>query len=96
MKNHKKKARQGQRSKRWEIFDDNPEKMKNIFKMEHSTALKPEGDYLYSLHSKLTNSDKETQKISFVYGIPDLQWIVGAGAYLDDLETNISLMYGVK
>lgn len=78
--------------KLWKVFDDNPEKMKDIFKMEHSAALKSEGDYLYYSHIKLTNSGKESQKISFVYGIPDLQWIVGAGVYLDDLETNIGLM----
>jgi len=78
--------------KLWEVFNDNPEKMKDIFEKEYSAALKPDGDYIYYSHIKLTNPDKEVPKISFVYGIPDLQWLVGAGVYLDDVEMDIALM----
>ena len=78
--------------KLWEIFDKNPEEMKDIFKKEYNAALTPEGDYIYYSHIKLTNSDKESPKASFIYGIPDLQWLVGAGVYLDDVETDIALM----
>ncbi len=80
------------RKKLWEVFNDNPEKMKNIFEKEHSAALKPGGNYIYYSHIKLTNPNKEVPKISFIYGIPDLQWILGAGVYLDDVETDIALM----
>ena len=78
--------------KLWEIFDKNSEKMKNIFKMEFNAALKPKGDYIYYSHIKLTDPDKESPKASFIYGIPELQWLIGAGVYLDDVETNIALM----
>ena len=78
--------------KLWEVFNKDPEKMKDIFEKEYNAALKPEGDYIYYSHIKLTNPDKESPKASFIYGIPDLQWLVGAGVYLDDVETDIALM----
>ena len=78
--------------KLWEVFGDTPEKMKVIFKKECHAALTPEGDYIYYSHEKLSNPDKESPKVSFIYGIPDLQWLVGAGVYLDDVETDIASM----
>jgi len=78
--------------KLWEVFNKNPEKMKDIFDKEYNAALKPEGDYIYYSHIKLTTPNKESPKASFIYGIPDLQWLVGAGVYLDDVETDIALM----
>jgi PAS domain S-box-containing protein len=78
--------------KLWEVFNDNPEKMKDIFEKEYNAALKPQGDYIYYSHIKLTNPNKESPKVSFIYGIPEFQWLVGAGVYLDDVETNIALM----
>ncbi len=78
--------------KLWEVFNKNPEKMKDIFEREYNVALKPEGDYVYYSHIKLTHPGKESPKASFIYGIPDLQWFVGAGVYLDDVETDIALM----
>jgi two-component system, cell cycle sensor histidine kinase and response regulator CckA len=78
--------------KLWEVFDKNPEEMKDIFKKEYNAALTPEGDYIYYSHIKLTTSDKESPKASFIYGIPELQWLVGSGVYLDDVETDIALM----
>ena len=78
--------------KLWEVFNDNPEKMKNIFQMEYDAATTAEGDYIHYSHIKLTSSNKESPKVSFIYGIPELQWIIGAGFYLDDVETNIVLM----
>jgi PAS domain S-box-containing protein len=78
--------------KLWEIFNRDPEKTKNVFEKEYDAALNPEGDYIYYSWVKLTVSDKESPKVSFIYGIPDLQWIVGTGMYLDDVETNIASM----
>jgi PAS domain S-box-containing protein len=78
--------------KLWEVFSKNSEKMKDIFDKEYNAALKPEGDYIYYSHIKLTTPNKESPKASFIYGIPDLQWLVGAGVYLDDVETDIALM----
>jgi PAS domain S-box-containing protein len=78
--------------KLWEVFDKNPEKMKDIFEKEHNAALKPNGDYIYYSHVKLTTPNIESPKVSFIRGIPALQWLVGAGVYLDDVETDIALM----
>ena len=78
--------------KLWEVFNDQPEKMKEVFKKEYDAALKPEGDYIYYSHIKLTSPDKKSPKASFIYGVPELQWIVGAGVYLDDVEADIGLM----
>ena len=78
--------------KLWEVFNKNPEKMKDVFDKEYNAALKSEGDYIYYSLIKLTTSNKESLKVSFIYGILDLQWLVGAGVYLDDVETDIALM----
>jgi len=78
--------------KLWEVFDRDPEKMRNIFEKEYNAALKPKGDYIYYSHIKLTDPTKESQKVSFIYGIPELQWLVGAGVYLDDVEAFIARM----
>ncbi|MCD6584265.1 MAG: cache domain-containing protein [Desulfobacteraceae bacterium] len=78
--------------KLWAVFNQNPEKIKAVFEKEYSAALKPDGDYIYYSWEKLTDSEEESPKTSFIYGIPDLQWLVGAGVYLDDVETNIALM----
>jgi len=56
-------------------------------------ALKPKGDFIYYSIIKLSNPNKESPKTSFIYGIPELQWLVGAGVYLDDIETEIALMH---
>jgi len=78
--------------KLWEVFDENPEKMKAIFKKEYNTALKPEGDFIYYSFIKLSDSSKESPKASFIFGIPEWRWVVGAGVYLDDVETAINLL----
>ncbi len=78
--------------KLWEVFNANPERMRGIFKKEYHAALKPEGDYIYYSHVKLTDQKKESPKVSFILGVADFQWLVGAGVYLDDVETDIALM----
>ncbi len=78
--------------KLWDIFAKNPDKTKALFSQEYAAALKAEGDYIYYSSSKLTDPDKESPKISFIYGIPDFQWLVGAGVYLDNVENDIALL----
>ncbi len=80
------------KKKLWEGSNKNHEKIKDIFEKEYRAALKPDGDYIYYSWEKLTDSNIESPKTSFIYGIPDLQWLVGAGVYLDDVETDISMM----
>ena len=78
--------------KLWEVFNKYPEKIKNVFDKEYKAASKPDGDYIYYSWVKITSADRESPKTSFIYGIPDLQWLVGAGVYLDDVEAQILLM----
>ncbi len=78
--------------KLWDIFNKNSAKIKNIFSKELHAAMKPNGDYIYYSFIKLTNSNFASPKTSFIYGIPGLRWIVGAGVYLDDVEHEIDIM----
>jgi len=78
--------------KLWEVFDKNSEKTKDIFKKEYDAGLNPDGDFIHYSIIKLTNPNKESPKASFIYGIPDWQWLIGAGVYLDDVETDIAKM----
>ncbi|MEA2108973.1 MAG: ATP-binding protein, partial [Pseudomonadota bacterium] len=78
--------------KLWEVFAKNPESIKDLFAKEYNAALKPGGDYIYYSFIKLTTQKTEAPKTSFIYGIPDWQWLVGAGVYLDDIETGIAAM----
>ena len=78
--------------KLWEIFDAYPDKAKEIFDKEYRAALVPGGDYIYYSWTKLSSPDKKSPKTSFIYGMDDLQWLIGAGVYLDDVDADISLM----
>jgi len=78
--------------KLWEVFAKNPDKTKALFAQEHAAALKSDGDYIYYSMNKLTDPDKEFPKTSFIYGIPELQWLVGAGVYLDNVENEIAVL----
>ena len=82
----------GGEKKLWEIFDKNPQKTKEIFEKEYKAAQNPEGDYIYYSIIKLTTRDKESPKSSFIFGIPEWKWIIGAGVYLDDVEKEIGLI----
>lgn len=78
--------------KLWELFDKTPEKTKDLFAKEHEAALIPDGNFIYYSFRKLSSPDIESPKSSFIYGIPELQWLIGAGVYLDDVETDIALL----
>jgi len=82
----------GGTKKLWEVFSKNPEKTKHLYDISYKAALEPEGDYIYYSLVKLTDQTKESPKASFIYGIPEFQWYVGAGVYLDDVESDIILL----
>jgi len=82
----------GGEKKLWEVFNKDPEKTKELFKKELKAAQNPEGDFIYYSLIKLTNQDKESPKTSFIFGIPEWKWIIGAGVYLDDVEREIALI----
>jgi diguanylate cyclase (GGDEF)-like protein/PAS domain S-box-containing protein len=75
--------------KLWHIFDKDPQKTKELFAKEYAAAMRPEGGFIYYSFQKLTNTDQESPKSSFIYGILDWNWLVGAGVYLDDVENQI-------
>ncbi|WP_028580909.1 cache domain-containing protein [Desulfogranum japonicum] len=77
------------KKKLWEIFNKNPEAARALFANEYAAAMKPGGDYISYRLRKLHSPDVESQKVSFIYGIPELQWLIGAGFYEDDVEKEI-------
>ncbi len=80
------------KNKLWEEFAEDPEKMRAIFDQEYRAALKTEGDFIYYSFNKPSAPDRNFPKASFIYGLPDLNWLVGAGVYLDEVEKNIALL----
>jgi len=78
------------RQKLWEVFADNPDKTKALFAQEYDAALISKGAYIHYSMNKLTASKKQFPKTSFIYGIQELQWLVGAGVYLDSVEISIA------
>ncbi len=80
--------------KLWDAFKSNKGKMKELFQMEYDAAKKPDGNFIYYSFTKLSDSNIESPKVSFIYGISSLQWLIGAGVYLDDIEEEISLIKG--
>jgi len=78
-----------EKKKLWEIFKNNPEQVKELFAKEFKAAKTQDGDYIYYSHNKLNSSNIISPKVSFILGIPEFEWLVGAGVYLDDIETEI-------
>ena len=76
--------------KLWEVFDKNPDKTKELFDKEYKAAIIPEGDFIYYSIRKLSDSEVESPKTSYIYGIPQLNWLLGAGVYLDDVDVEIA------
>ncbi len=78
--------------KLWQVFAKDPQRTREIFAMELKAAKTPGGNFIYYSHVKLSSPDVESPKVSFVAGIDDLQWLVGAGVYLDDVDREIAAM----
>lgn len=57
----------------------------SIFAKELEFANRPEGGYLYYDWSK-DSSQNYTEKISFISGITDWQWILGTGMHINDIH----------
>lgn len=70
----------------WNITD--PDGVK-IVQEEREAVENPNGDFIYYSWYK-PNADKPTPKISFVRGIPEWEWMIGTGIYLEDIETIVS------
>jgi two-component sensor histidine kinase len=70
----------------WELAD--PKGLKVIQK-EKEAALKPEGDFIY-YHWRKLEGEKPLPKISYIAGVPEWNWMVGAGLYIDDVEKAVA------
>lgn len=66
----------------WALEDPNGV---NVIQEERKAVKNPDGDFIYYSWRKL-NSTEVNQKISFVKGIHDWQWMIGAGVYIDEIN----------
>ena len=71
----------------WDLTD--PKGVK-IIQEQNKAAKAPEGGFVSYSWPKL-NSDKLSPKLSYVASIPEWEWIIGAGVYLDTVDESIFL-----
>jgi PAS domain S-box-containing protein len=71
------------------ILAGNDENWKKIFAVELEAAHKPEGEFYMYKFRKLSQP-KSTTKVSYFAGVPEWEWIIGAGIYIDDIEPVIA------
>lgn len=71
----------------WELKDPNGVK---VIQEERKAVENPNGDFIYYSWRKLVSLDV-APKMSFVKGIEDWQWMVGAGVYIDEVDEQIEL-----
>lgn len=70
----------------WELTDPNGVK---VIQEERRAVENPEGDFIYYVWNRPTES-KPAAKISFMKGIPDWEWMIGAGVYVDAIDSVIA------
>ncbi len=75
----------------WELTD--PDGIK-ITQEQNKAIQNPEGGFVRYSWKKLDNSEP-TPKLSYVIGIPEWRWIVGAGVNLDGIENEIAAIRAV-
>jgi len=66
----------------WELQDPNGIK---VIQEERKAAENPNGDFISYSWRKLTGNIP-VPKTSFIKGIPEWEWMVGAGVYLDEID----------
>jgi PAS domain S-box-containing protein len=76
--------------KLWDVFE--PVAAHDLFNKELAMAQVPGGGYIYYKIRKLSDAAVESPKVSFIFGLPSLNWLVGAGVYLDDVEAEIQVL----
>lgn len=69
----------------WDMTDPNGVK---VIQEERRAAETPEGDFIKYVWEKPT-TNVLSPKISFIKGVHDWQWMVGAGVYLDEIESQL-------
>ncbi|MDN5354147.1 MAG: hypothetical protein PWQ09_903 [Candidatus Cloacimonadota bacterium] len=71
----------------WELTDPNGVK---VLQLQREAVRSPKGNFIEYSWRKL-DGQEPVPKISFIMGVPDWQWMVGSGVYLDDLEAVVSV-----
>ncbi len=59
-----------------------------VIQEERRAVENPAGDFIY-YHWEKPTTGKHAPKVSFMKGIPEWQWMIGAGVYLDEVESII-------
>jgi len=59
-----------------------------VIQEERRAVENPEGDYIY-YHWEKPTTGIHAPKVSFMKGIPEWRWMIGAGVYLDEVESII-------
>lgn len=57
----------------------------NVFLEERKAVENPEGDFIYYVWNK-PSSSSHPPKMTFMKGIQDWRWMIGAGLYIDDAQ----------
>lgn len=70
----------------WHLEDPNGVK---VIQEERKAVKKPEGDFIFYQWRKL-NSGEVGPKVSFIKGVEEWKWMIGAGVYINDIETHIA------
>ncbi len=70
----------------WELTDPNGIKIIQ----EERKIVEHEGSGFLEYHWTKLEGDEIYPKLSYISGIPEWQWIIGAGVYLDNIESYIS------
>jgi PAS domain S-box-containing protein len=73
----------------WELTDPNGVKVIQ----ERRAVRNPEGDFIYYSWLKLS-TNSISPKVSFIKGVPEWEWLVGAGVYLDSIDNEITVLQG--
>jgi len=71
------------------ILAGDDENWKRIFAVELDAAHKPDGEF-YTYKFRKLSQPKYSTKISYFTGVPEWEWILGAGIYIDDIEQVIA------
>jgi signal transduction histidine kinase len=71
----------------WEVTD--PKGVK-VVQEEWKAVNRPGGDYI-NYHWAKPGTNAIAPKISFIKGVDEWQWMIGAGVYVDEIEENIDL-----
>lgn len=71
----------------WELEDPTGVK---VIQEERKAVKNPKGDFIYYSWRKL-NSNEVFPKMSFIKGVPEWEWMVGAGIYIDEIDQEIEI-----